>query len=330
MIRSCEWHGTQAVEFTKRDYTALLVPSVGANLVRLAHTRLGVEVLRTPSEREHDEFLRRPHVYGVPILFPPNRIADGRFRFDGREYRFPITRPEENNYHHGILKSQPFAVSKAVETPDEVLIETRCYSNAASDAIYRDFPHAFKCKITYRLTAEGLEQEVVFFNRSETRMPLGVGFHTPLTIPFAGGTDADYVMRLAVGEEVELDGRNLPTGRRLPLSEQFSKLRREGLQVTGCGPIEAGFTLREIDVDGKPFRGALVEHLRTGVRTCYEVDEQTTYWTLWNNGGQVPYCCPEPQTWTTNAPNAADPAAEGFRAIDPGESWRTTFRLYAK
>ena len=79
MIRSCEWHGTQAVEFTKRDYTALLVPSVGANLVRLAHTRLGVEVLRTPSEREHDEFLRRPHVYGVPILFPPNRIADGGF-----------------------------------------------------------------------------------------------------------------------------------------------------------------------------------------------------------------------------------------------------------
>ena len=111
MIRSCEWHGTQAVEFTKRDYTALLVPSVGANLVRLAHTRLGVEVLRTPSEREHDEFLRRPHVYGVPILFPPNRIADGRFRFDGREYRFPITRPEENNYHHGTLKSPPFAVS---------------------------------------------------------------------------------------------------------------------------------------------------------------------------------------------------------------------------
>lgn len=208
-------------------------------------------------------------------------------------------------------------MSKARETDREVMIECRYYANAGNDAVYRDFPHEFKCKITYRLTAEGLEQEVVFFNRSETRMPLGVGFHTPLTIPFAGGIDADYVMRLAVGEEVELDGRNLPTGRRLPLSEQFSKLRREGLQVTGCGPIEAGFTLREIDVDGKPFRGALVEHLRTGVRTCYEVDEQTTYWTLWNNGGQVPYCCPEPQTWTTNAPNAADPAAEGFRAIDP-------------
>ena len=221
-------------------------------------------------------------------------------------------------------------VSKARETDEEVMIECRYYANAGNDAVYRDFPHEFKCKITYWLTAEGLEQEVTFSNRSKARMPLGVGFHTPLTIPFAGGTDADYVMRLAVGEEVELDGRNLPTGRRLPLSAQFSKLRREGLRVTGCEPIEAGFTLREIDVDGKPFRGALVENLRTGVRTFYEADEQTTYWTLWNNGGQVPYCCPEPQTWTTNAPNAADPAAEGFRSIYPGESWRMTFRLYAK
>ena len=299
MIRSCEWHGTQAVEFTKRDYTALLVPSVGANLVRLAHTRLGVEVLRTPSEREHDEFLRRPHVYGVPILFPPNRIADGRFRFDGREYRFPITRPEENNYHHGILKSQPFAVSKAVETPDEVLIETRCYSNAASDAIYRDFPHAFKCKITYRLSAEGLEQEVMFGNKSDLPMPVGVGFHTPLNVPFAGGDAADYRLRMAV-------------------------------QATGCEAIEAGFSVREIEVDGRPFRGAVVENRRTGVRVFYEVDSQTLYWTLWNNGGQVPYCCPEPQSWATDAPNLPDRERWGFRSIPPGGKWSIRYRLYVK
>ena len=273
MIRSCEWHGTQAVEFTKRDYTALLVPSVGANLVRLAHTRLGVEVLRTPSEREHDEFLRRPHVYGVPILFPPNRIADGRFRFDGREYRFPITRPEENNYHHGILKSQSFAVSKAVETPDEVLIETRCYSNAASDAIYRDFPHAFKCKITYRLSAEGLEQEVMFGNKSDLPMPVGVGFHTPLNVPFAGGDAADYRLRMAVGERFELNGRNLP--------DRTAAAARRTVCTAACSRRVAGdrlrgdrswFSVREIEVDGRPFRGAVVENRRTGVRVFYEVD----------------------------------------------------------
>ena len=170
----------------------------------------------------------------------------------------------------------------------------------------------------------------MFANRSAESMPVGVGFHTPMQIPFAGGEAADYVMRVAVGEQVELSGRNIPTGRKLPLSEQFARLREGGLRVTDCEPIEAGFTLREIEVDGKPFRGALVENLRTGVRTFYEVDRQTTYWTIWNNGGRVPYCCPEPQSWTTNAPNAADPAAEGFQAIAPGESWRMKFRLYAK
>lgn len=330
MLRSIAWHGMRAVEFSKGDYAALLVPDMGANLVRLADTRRGIEILRAPAGDEVEEFRRRPHVFGLPILFPPNRIADGQYTFDGRTYRFPITDAKGGHYHHGILKSQPFAVSKAWETADEVLVECRYYSNAGNDAIFRDFPHEFKCKIVYRLTARGLEQEVMFANRSKEPMPVGVGFHTPMRIPFAGGAAGDYVMRAAVGERVELSERNIPTGRKLPLSEKFARLRGAGLQVTDCDPIEAAFTVREIEVDGKSFRGALVENLRTGVRTCYEVDGQTTCWTIWNNGGKVPYCCPEPQSWTTNAPNMPDPEAEGFRSIATGGTWSMKFRLYAK
>ena len=144
--------------------------------------------------------------------------------------------------------------------PDEVLIETRCYSNAASDAIYRDFPHAFKCKITYRLSAEGLEQEVMFGNKSDLPMPVGVGFHPPLNVPFAGGDAADYRLRMAVGERFELNGRNLPTGWLLPLDERFARLRApEGLQATGCEAIEAGFSVREIEAMAVGLRETLDE-----------------------------------------------------------------------
>lgn len=330
MLHSIVWNGLQAVEFSKGDYTALLIPSVGANLVRLANTRLGVEILRTPTADEIETFKSRPQIFGLPLLFPPNRIADGRYTFEGRIYQYPITIEKEHNYHHGIIKSEPFVVSKARETEDEVLVECRYYSNAGNDAIFHDFPHEFKCKIIYKLSAKGLKQEVTFTNRSERRMPVGVGFHTPLCIPFAGGTPNDYVMRVAVGEQVELNERNLPTGRKLPLTEQFTQLRDEGLQVTNTAPIEAGFTLREIDVDGRPYRGALVENKRTGVRAFYEVDDKTTYWTIWNNGGQVPYCCPEPQSWVTNAPNTAEPETAGFRSIAPGETFSMKFKLYAK
>ena len=152
---------------------------MGANLVRLANTRLGAEILRTPGAGEIGTFRSRPQVFGLPILFPPNRIADGRYTFEGRTYRYPITIEKERNYHHGVLKSEAFMVSKARETDEEVMIECRYYANAGNDAVYRDFPHEFKCKITYWLTAEGLEQEVMFSNRSKTRMPLGVGVPHP-------------------------------------------------------------------------------------------------------------------------------------------------------
>ena len=330
MLRSVDFHGLRAVEFSKGDYTALVIPEIGANLVRLCHTGLGAEILRTPAADEIETFRRRPQVFGMPLLFPPNRIADGRYEFDGRTYRFPITIEKEHNYHHGILKSQPFAVSKAWETDEETLVECRYYSNAGNDAGFRDFPHEFKCKLIYRLTPRGMEVEAMFANRSRLPMPVGAGFHTPMRIPFARGAAEDYVMRAAVGEEIELDARKLPTGRRLPLSKRFARLRDEGLQVTGCEPIEAAFTVRGIEVDGREFRGALVENRRSGARTFFEADGQTTSWTLWNNGGEVPYCCPEPQSWTTNAPNAADPAAEGFRSVAPGDKWSMRFRLYAQ
>lgn len=272
MLRSIAWHGMRAVEFSKGDYAALLVPDMGANLVRLADTRRGIEILRAPAGDEVEEFRRRPHVFGLPILFPPNRIADGQYTFDGRTYRFPITDAKGGHYHHGILKSQPFAVSKACETADEVLVECRYYSNAGNDAIFRDFPHEFKCKIVYRLTAGGLEQEVMFANRSKEPMPVGVGFHTPMRIPFAGGAAGDYVMRAAIGEQVELSGRNIPTGRKLPLSEKFARLRGAGLQVTDCDPIEAAFTVREM-------RWTASRSAARWSRTCARASVPATRWT---------------------------------------------------
>lgn len=330
MIQRIDWNSLSAVEFSKGDYTALLIPEVGANLVRLANTRLGVEILRTPKADEVETFKSRPQIFGLPLLFPPNRIADGRYSVGDRVYQYPITIEKENNYHHGIIKSQPFVVSKAYETDEEVVVECRYYSNVANDAIFRDFPHEFKCKVVYKLSAKGLKQEVVFSNRSNEAMPVGIGFHTPMLIPFAGGAAEDYRMRVAIGKQCELSNRNLPTGKQIPLNEQFAKFRTEGLQVTQCEAIEAGFTAQPIDVDGKDFLGAVVENVKTGVRTFYEVDAQTIYWTIWNNGGKEPYCCPEPQSWITNAPNAENREAAGFRLVAAGDKFKMKFKLYAK
>lgn len=330
MIRNTVWHGYQAVEFEAGGYEAMLIPGVGANLVKLRHRASGIDILRTPTPEEAETFASRPQIFGLPLLFPPNRIADGRYTCGEMTYQFPITQQKEHNYHHGIIKGLPFTVTRCDDDGECVRIEARYYSNRVNDAIFMHFPHAFVCKMSFTLSDKGLEHTVSFKNLSNKPMPIGVGYHTPIVIPFAGGDGADYRMRLSVGERYELDDRNLPTGTLLPLDDQFGKLRGEGMQVTGCGAIEAGFSASPIEVDGKPYNGAVVAS-PDGRSVYYRVDDKVHYWTLWNNGGTQQWACPEPQSWATNAPNLALPAEKtGFETVAPGDKWKMTSQLYVK
>ena len=129
MIEKINFNGIPAVHFTAGGYEAVMVPSVGANVVKLKHTATSIEILRTPDAEEMENFKERPQIYGLPLLFPPNRIADGTYTFEGRKYQYPITIPTQNNYHHGIIKSEPFTVSRTVERNDFVEIEAVYYSN---------------------------------------------------------------------------------------------------------------------------------------------------------------------------------------------------------
>lgn len=172
------------MEFSKGDYTALVIPEIGANLGAAvphgAGRRRFCARLRPTRSRPSGAVRRfsECRCSSRPTVSPTDVTSS-----TGRTYRFPITIEKEHNYHHGILKSQPFAVSKAWETDEETLVECRYYSNAGNDAVFRDFPHEFKCKLIYRLTPRGMEVEAMFANRSRLPMPVGAGFHTPSGSP---------------------------------------------------------------------------------------------------------------------------------------------------
>ena len=57
-------------------FRAEIVPEIGGNIISLRHCASGTTLLREPSDlRELAEF---PARFGLPVLFPPNRIRDGR------------------------------------------------------------------------------------------------------------------------------------------------------------------------------------------------------------------------------------------------------------
>jgi len=330
-IQKISWQGLDAVLLETNVYEAIIVPSVGANLVRLFNKEKQVDILRTPTPEEMEIFTSRPQIFGVPLLFPPNRIEDGKYSFAGKNYEFPITIPDQNNYHHGIIKSQPFTITHTRYSSDAVEVEASFFSNRINLAIYENFPHEFVCKIRFILSDNELTHIITFTNLGTKPMPFGIGYHTPLRIPFSKNTDkSDYKLRLSIGKRWELSDRSLPTGTLLELNEEELLLRGEGLNPTGK-PIESAFTDEALSINGKPYHGAILTCQKDNVNVYYEVDNKFKHWTLWNNGGDVNWFCPEPQTWAINAPNLQLPAEiTGMQAINGGKSWSGTTRLYVR
>ena len=330
-IEKIDFLGMSAVRFEAGGYEAVMIPEVGANLVKLSHKATGIEILRTPAKEEVEIFKGRPQVFGLPLLFPPNRIEDGTYSFGNRTYRYPITIPDQNNYHHGIIKSQPFTLTRTEIGTDYVEIEASYFSNIFNNAIYEHFPHEFICRMTFHLSVEGLMQITTFVNLGKDDMPVGMGFHTPINVPFtANGDRSDYKLKMSVGKRWEMNGRTLPTGRLDDLSLEEILLRTDGI-TPFVKAMEWAVTNEPLLIYGKSYSGAILTDTKKGVSVFYETDEQFKHWTLWNNGGEVSYVCPEPQSWATNAPNLNLPEElTGFQYIEPGKEWKAVTRLYVK
>lgn len=297
-------------------YEAEILPERGANLIRLARPEKGMDVLRTPYDS--DTFLNEnPYLWGVPILFPPNRISDARFMFEGREYVFPMNEPEIHNFCHGEIHEKPFDVVMADATK-AVLRYT-----ASAEKPYMGFPHAFTLEVCYELRGDGLHQTVSVSNDSEQDMPVALGYHTTFRVPFVENGRAEEVrLMLSVGREIVRDMTNyLPTGELLDPCEWHDEL-------TGTGLTPCHKTISRHYEMVQPARMTLKD-VRNGACVIYEPDEHYRYWMVYNGGAQD-YLCVEPQTWINNCPNAPfDRDKTGFSFLKPGEcrAYHATLRL---
>ncbi|MCE1195225.1 aldose 1-epimerase [bacterium] len=303
-----------AVRLEAGGYVAAICPDLGANCFLLE--RDGASFLRIPPS--FDTFRSERNIYGMPLLFPPNRVRDGAYRFQGRDYRLPINEPERGNHIHGFLSGTPFVLADERAAGDAC--EAIFSYEASAEAPYSSFPHAFRVSLAYSLGPEGLVQRLSVKNLGETDMPLGLGFHTAFNAAFLPGSRAvDYRLRLTVSRQIPLDPeRFLPAGDEIADNELLRALRGDGLPPQGAA---VSCHLRGV-APGSPAAApgeARLTHLPSGRALVYRTDPRCLFWTLWNQGGDKGFICPEPQTWTIDAPNSPLPPEEsGFAALAPG------------
>lgn len=295
-------------------YAATINPKRGANCISLQNVDYEAKILREPNY----EHLDNPYLYGMPILYPNNRISEGRFVFEGREYIFPINEPATNCHIHGFLHETPF---KVVEKGMDYVV---CEYRATKEKPYCTFPHEFSIKILYRLSEKGLVCDTEICNESDKNMPSFLGFHTTFNVPFLmGGNSADVCVLAEVKDFVERNMQvYLPTGEILPNDEITERL---------CGgefkAFEEVISRQYFKKDGGMV--ALTDKKRK-ISVVYEMDEKFAFRLLYN-GNADEYICIEPQTCMANAPNAPfDREYAGFDYIKPREKKVYHTRIYIK
>jgi aldose 1-epimerase len=298
--RDINYFGEPAIQAGNDQLELVLVPGWGSNLISLIHKPTETHLLREPQSAE--QFWDHPVLFGTPILFPPNRIENGTFTFNGRVYQFEINEKGRNNHIHGFLCREKWEFAKVSTEGDQVVLQTEIDS-LKYPGISRQFPHHFVVRMTYILEGTSLSTQASILNKSENSMPCGFGYHT--TFCFEEGLDTFSV---TAGKQWELNENFVPTGL-LTHNERCDQLS-EGVNLGGWQLDDAFLT------EGK--NEAVIYRKGRGVKLVYQPDEHFKHWVVYNADGKQGFVCPEPYTWITNAPNLDLPSSlTGFRALPP-------------
>ena len=327
-ITRTSWFGKDAVRLCTGAYEALIVPEEGGNLIELKNNLLKANILRTPSsiDKYDSAFL-----FGIPVLFPPNRIKEGKFTYRNKNYQFPVNETERGNHLHGFLYNQKWTVSRETITDTSCEVELSFIADKNTD-FYKYFPHQFIIKLVHNLSKDGLHQTVQIINTGISTMPAGFGYHTTFNIPFNNkGNSKNCFLKLSTDGRWELGKGMLPTGNNLGLNEWESAFRNKGVACMEH-PFDTHYRKKSISFKSMDFNGAIIEDTSAGLRLVYEAGNSFKHWMVYNGlEERKDFICPEPQTWLVNTPNIDMPAkVTGLIELDPGKNWSDYTRIYVE
>lgn len=243
--------------------------------------------------------------HGAPLIPWPNRLADGRYSFDGADYQVALTEPVKGNAIHGFLRWRGW---QAVERePARVAMATTIHP-------LEGYPFALAVNVAYELDEAGLTVTTSATNVGAKPCPYACGQH-PYLSPGAGLID-ECSLELDAGTRILTDSeRQLPTGTEAVAGTAFDfrAARRLGDQR-----IDFAFTDLGRDEEGRAWvrlTGPDSRRAELWVDESYPIVELYTGDTLSEPRrrrglGAEPMSCP---------PNAFQ-TGEGVLRLEPGQT----------
>ena len=274
-IQNITLEGNPCIALKAGDYSAILAPSLGNNILRMRNEKENMEFFRYNEERPYHSAKENPEIYGFPFLYLPNRLENGILKVSDATYQLPVNEPEP--YYtclHGFLHKRSYKVIEQTVVDDTTVKIVSQYKYDENDELFSLFPVSFVLTMTYTLSAfEGLHQQVQMQNISTSRMlPCGFCSHTCFKAPFVDNTDSkDYVMQVPITKRWEVTPRILPTGRLLPLSSYDKKYNNGSMKTVNHKINNDLFGGTNMTWNQKTFHGMVTTHTPSGRSIGYEV-----------------------------------------------------------
>jgi len=144
------------------------------------------------------------------VLAPwPNRIAEGRYVFDGEEQQLAVTEPAAGNAIHGLVR---WASWRPVERESDRIVLGHVLHPQPG------YPFSLQLEVEYRLDERGLTVRTSAENVGARACPFGAGHHPYVAAP-SGRVDDLVLDGAPVGARVLDDCEHRPGGWRVEVGE---------------------------------------------------------------------------------------------------------------
>jgi aldose 1-epimerase len=247
----------------------------------------------TPEQALRDGLVRQTCCY--PLIPYSNRIAQGRFSFEGIEHRLALNFGDHPHSIHGNAWQKPWQV---VETDGARCRLALVHGPDGDEA--RGWPFAYRAEQLFELSPNGLTLTLSLENKDYRAMPAGLGLH-PL-FPKRPGVRLQFAAESVHpnGEDsLPMDGILVPDEWNYRTIRELGEPRLDNCFAGWDGTARIAFGQEKIalSIEADALFGHLVVYVPTG-RDFFAV---------------------EPVSHMNDAISRPDPAKHGLKVLKPGE-----------
>jgi aldose 1-epimerase len=142
----------------------------------------------------------REGLYAGKILAPwPNRIKDGKYSFNKKDYQLPINEVSKNNSLHGLVANSVWEIT--FQNQSKVILEHLLNQPAV-------YPGKLQLQVIYEIIESGVEITVLSENVGDISAPYGVSIHTYL-VAGASVTNNELFLQIPADQFLEVDAERL-------------------------------------------------------------------------------------------------------------------------